>query len=101
MASTSATPTDDVEGGTVGWGGDRERQAAEDGHAPLEAHQLHGDLPLIVIHGHDSVVIPRLGSTEDRVCGPGAVSVDSARPGLLDGLSDSLDLPTAEQPQCV
>ena len=99
MASTSSyPPTDDVEGGTVGRDGDRERQAAEDGHGPLEAHQPHGNLPLIVIHGHDSVAVPKPGSTEDRVGGPGAVSIDGARPGLLDSRSDYLDLLTAEQP---
>ena len=45
----------DVISRTVGRGGNRDRQSTMDGDAALEAHELHRDLTLIVVHRHDTI----------------------------------------------
>ena len=60
------------------WRGDGNRQATLHGDATLEAHQLHGDLALIVIHGDDTVVMPVFGTHENRICREGAIHRNAA-----------------------
>jgi len=86
----------DVEGCTVGRGGDRDRQPALHGHSPLEAHQLHRNLALIVIHGHNGIADVFLCAHEDRVRRERAIYLDTLRLGLLDGWRNGLDLFIAE-----
>src|ERR671918_863094 len=45
----------DVERAAVRGRGDRHRQAGEDRDAALEAHELHRDLALVVIHGDHGI----------------------------------------------
>ena len=52
--------SDDVIGGAVGWRSDWYWQAAMHRDALLKAHQLHGNLALVVVHGDHAVVAPFL-----------------------------------------
>ena len=70
---------------------DREREAAQQRDAPVEAHQLHGDLPLVVIHGQYRVEGAIAGADENGIRRIGAGSIETTRHGSLDGRFDDLD----------
>ena len=52
--------SDDVVGGAMGWRGDRYWQTAMHRDTLLKAHQLHGNLTLVVVHGDHAVIAPLL-----------------------------------------
>jgi hypothetical protein len=74
----------DIVGGSVRRRANRERKAAEQGDAAVEAHQLHRDLALIVIHGQHGIKHPALGAQEYRVGGERSVRLNAEVPGLLN-----------------
>lgn len=56
-----------LEASAMSRGADREREAADQGDAAVEAHQLHRDLALVMIHGQHGIEIAVLGAQEDGV----------------------------------
>ena len=89
---------DDPVRGAVGGGGDGDRDAAVDRDALVEAEQLHRDLPLIVVHRHDTVEVAAGGPGEESVTGEGACDVDPAGAGEGDRRGDVVDLLAPELP---
>ena len=82
----------DVEGAARGAGGDRNRQAAEQGHAAVETHQLHRDLALVVVHRDHRVVVAAPRRHENGVGGERAARVDAGGAHFFHRRSDDLDL---------
>ena len=62
--------------------------AADQRHAEVEAHQLHRDLALVVIHRLDDVVVAALGAQEDGVGGKRAITGDAFRARSGNGRGD-------------
>ena len=60
---------------------DRERQAAEQRHAAIEAHQLHRDLALVVVHRQHRVECAALGAQEHGVGRKRPLDRDALRSG--------------------
>lgn len=71
----------DIKCGAVRRRGDHHGQAALHSDAAVKAEQLHGDLPLVVVHGDDAVVAVSL--QEDGVAGERALDRDSLLLGCL------------------
>ena len=57
-----------------------------------KADELHGDMPLVVVHGHHRVVLLAFHFGENRIRGNRAVHVPSLVLGLLDRRRDLVDL---------
>src|SRR6478752_4784594 len=47
----------DIVGGSMGRCADREGEAAEHSYSALETHKFHRDLPLVMIHCQDGMVL--------------------------------------------
>jgi hypothetical protein len=82
-------------------GRDRHRQAARHGDAPPEAHQLHRDLPLVMVHGHDRIHVARavrlgLGAQEDGVGRIRSLAGQATAARFLQRGADQLDLLAAD-----
>ena len=86
-----ALPRDFV-GCAVRGGRQWERQAGEVDHPFEEAHKLHRDLILIVLHREHGVEFTRPCSHINCVGRVGSGTVESLRPRRLDGGTDHVDL---------
>ena len=87
----------DIMGGPVGRGGDHDGMASGNGYASIESQQLGGDLPLVVIHGHDAGKLAPAGAHKDRIRGVGTDHVHPFRPGLFHrGFDDRVFFRTEE-----
>ena len=51
----------DIVGGAVCGSSDWDRESALNSHAPRKAEKLDGDLPLVVIHRDDGLILASLG----------------------------------------
>src|SRR6185503_20109605 len=71
-------------------------QAALHGNAALEAHQLHRDLTLVVVHRDDAVVRAAARANEDGIGGKRTVAAPSTPRGELDRRRDHIDLLASE-----
>ena len=98
----------DVEGRAVVDGGADDRQAEGDvdagevhpfagGGIDLEAQQLDRDMPLIVIHGDDGVVLAGAQLDEDGVAGDRADDIEPVFDRLGDRRRGNVDILPAEQ----
>jgi len=67
----------DVEGRAVIHGAADERQSPCDRDRLLEVERLAGDVPLVVVHREDRIVLARLPDVEHRVCGHGPHRLDA------------------------
>ena len=56
-AEIGDSATCDFIGGAMGRRADRKREPSDQRDAPVEAHEFHGDLPLVVIHGQDRIEV--------------------------------------------
>ncbi len=65
--------------------------------ASVPPQELHGDVALIVIHGHDAVELAAMGPHEQRVGRPGTADVDAGFAGRRHGGSDERLFLVAEQ----
>ncbi|MGZ2443075.1 hypothetical protein ACVI55_005575 [Sinorhizobium medicae] len=65
-------------------------------HALVETDDLHGDLTLVVIHGHHGIEAFLQRPEEDRVSRERPLDIESEGPGLLDRRLDDVDLFHAE-----
>jgi hypothetical protein len=79
------------------WRRDRDREAAQHGHAALETKKLQRDLALIVIHAEHRVVIAPPRFDPDRVGREWPFGMVAAFARLLDGRRDHIDLFASEQ----
>src|SRR6185369_12019571 len=76
---------------------------ADDGKAKsnidrsVHPQQLEGDVPLVMIHGNDSVKVPRRGSDHQRVAGEGAFEAESFQLSRPNCWADDLRLLITEQ----
>src|SRR5215831_20294966 len=75
----------------------REGQAQGDIGALVEAPQLHGNVPLIVVHRHDQVEFATAGPPEECVGRPGAARIDAPSTCFGNGWSDLARLLVAEE----
>ena len=69
--------TGDIEGGSVVDGGADDRQPDGDVDARFDAEDLYGAVALVVVHGHDQVVVAAAGEEEGGVGGQRPVCVDA------------------------
>src|SRR5215216_5923748 len=67
--------TCDVEGGAVVHARAEEREPHGHVHPALEAHQLYGDVSLVVVLHHHHIELPLSGAGKDRVGRVGAADV--------------------------
>lgn len=86
----------DIKRRSVGRGGDGDGQTPLDGDAAVKGEELHGDLALVVVHGHDAVVV--LPLEEDGIAGPGPIDVDPPFPCRRDGRPDARDFLGPKRP---
>src|SRR5258708_38379127 len=75
----------DVVGRSVCRRTDREIKAAEQGHAAIEAHQLHRDLTLVMVHREHRVKRAVFRAKENRICGKRPFGRDTVGAGLFHG----------------
>src|SRR5919112_6682612 len=87
----------DVEGGAVVNACAEERQADGYVHPVFEAHQLYGDVSLVVVLHYDHVELSLPGPGEDRIRRMGAAHIYALLDGLGDGGRDSLSVLVAEE----
>ena len=80
----------------MGGRADREREAADQRDAAVEAHQLHGDLTLVVVHGENGIEVAVLGPQEHRVRRERPLDREPLGSGLLDRRLDDVDLLATE-----
>ena len=69
-----------------------------DGDAALKTKQLHGDLSLIVVHGHDAVKLTAARPHKDSVRREWPACGDAQLQGGLNRGADDVNLLAAEQP---
>src|SRR5260370_42348612 len=72
----------DIVSRAVGHAGSHQGQADADVDGAIAAQQFHGDLPLIVIHGHDAGEFPFAGADEESVARPRASTFEPPRLSL-------------------
>jgi len=77
---------------------DRKWEAAKQGNATIEAHQLHRDLALIVVHRENRIERAALGTQKNGSCGKRAFGRDPVRNGFFHRGSNRLDLLSPEIP---
>ena len=75
---------------------DRKREAAQDRHPAIEAHQLHRDLALVVIHRQHRIERAILGAQENGVGRKRPFRRYSLSPAGHHGGFDHIDLLAAE-----
>src|SRR5439155_13138673 len=78
---------------------DGKRQATLHGNATPKAHEFHGDLALVVVHGDHGVVLAPLALhfQEDRIRREGALDRDPARARRFHRGTDDVDFFPAER----
>lgn len=94
---TSDTLACDIEGCAVIDRGADNRQADADVYAAVEGQQLHGDMALIVVHGHHDVVMPFDRSQKDRVGRLRIADMQTAFARFIDGGLNLARLVVAKQ----
>src|SRR5215472_14736386 len=87
----------DIESGSVRGRRYRRRQSPVQSYALLEAHQLHRDLSLIVIHRYDCIKVAASGGDKERVRRVGTARVDAFAPHSPDSRADYGNLLLAQQ----
>lgn len=81
--------TCDVEGGAMVDRGANDGDAERHINRGLEVEQLHGNVSLVVVHGHDQIMRAACGAEEDGVRGDGTFAVDAAGAAGFDcGLNE-------------
>ena len=63
----------------------------------IELHQFHGDVPLVVVHGHHQIELALPGPQENRIRRQRPTSWQSVGAGLLDGRRNLLAVLFSEQ----
>src|SRR5882757_5174886 len=84
----------DVEGAAMRRRGNGDGQSALDRDSPLKSQELYCDLPLVVIHGDNAIVVTVAGFQENGVGRKGPSRRISLGIGLAHRGSDDVDLLT-------
>ena len=64
---------------------------------PSKVDELHGNVALVVIHGHDEIELAAQGANEDGVGRVRAGAVDAERARFFNGGSDDVGILRAEE----